>query len=208
MDNRVRHLLRAVRLQIFGAPLIYERFRPWLLGYHDESELFQSLDCQKTDVVLDLGCGSGAAFKYLSEFESYHGFDTDPIVLARLRKRYPAPHIHCHLGEIQPSDLSRIQPTKVLMIGLLHHLDEGEALEILKRLKDTSTIEKIITLDPIYVQSAWLNNLLGRFDSGRYVRFADDLLHLVEKSGLNIKTHCHTRSGNGAAHYLQMCLER
>jgi SAM-dependent methyltransferase len=204
----VRRLLRAVRVRILGAPLIYERFRPWLLGYHDESDLFRWLACRATDIILDIGCGSGAAFKYLSEFESYHGFDVDPVVLARFRKRFPAPGIHCHLGQVQPSDLSRIQPTKVLMIGLLHHLDEERVLQVLNMLRDTSSIQRIITLDPIYVPSSLLNNLLCRFDSGHHVRLEEDLLQLVRNSGLVVKAHWHTRSGNGVAHYLQMCLLR
>lgn len=208
MDNRVGHLLRAARLRFLGVSFIYERFRPWFLGYHDLSNLYQFLNCQKTDIILDIGCGRGAAFKFLSAFESYHGFDVDTTALDRLRKQFTEPNIHCHLGEIQASDLSKIQPTKVLMMGLLHHLEQDTVLEILNMLRDTPTIEKIITLDPITVPLAWLNNLLCRSDAGRYVRFEDDLLHLVEKSGLDIKEHRHTRSGNGCAHYLEMCIER
>jgi len=98
--RKVQRFFRAVRLRTLSAPLVYEQLRPWLLGYHDESRLFEYLDCRKADIVLDLGCGSGAAFKYLGEYESYHGFDIDPVVLARLRKRFPDRNVYCHLGEI------------------------------------------------------------------------------------------------------------
>jgi len=102
----------------------------------------------------------------------------------------------------------RIGPTKVLMMGLLHHLEESRALEVLTRVRNTCTVERIIALDPVYAPSARINNLLCRFDSGNYVRDENDLLGLVERAGLRIRAHWHTRSGNGIAHYLEMCLER
>lgn len=206
--NGVRELLRSLRLRVLGAPLIYERFRPWVLGYHDESALFTYLDCGETDIVLDVGCGSGAAFKYLKSFEAYHGFDVDATVVERLRARHSAENVHSYLGAVQSADLERIRPSKVILIGILHHLTEGEVLALLGLIRECESVEKIITLDPIYVPRRPLNNLLCRFDAGHYVRVEEGLVVLVERSGLVIEASWHTQSGNGVAHYAQLCLGR
>ena len=206
--SALRRMLARIQRRTLRHPLIYERLRPWILGYHDLTRLFQELELHERDVVLDIGCGSGASLSRLERFKSYHGFDVDPAVLARLCERFPNPNVHCYPGEVRESELSAIQPTKVLMIGLLHHLDDQRALDLLGLLRNANSIERIITLDPIYVTSAWFNNLLCRFDSGEYVRAEEDLVRLVRMSGLSISSRCHTRSGNGLAHYIEMCLTR
>ena len=39
---------------------------------------YESLEAEASDVIVDVGCGTGDALRYLPSFKSYHGFDVDP----------------------------------------------------------------------------------------------------------------------------------
>ena len=196
MSNRLREW-------ILGNAWIYNWIRPLLLGGFDFSEGYNWLDTRPTDIVVDVGCGFGEALRYLPSFQAYHGFDTSERAINHFKKQHGNdPRITLYQRELNLEDLERIRPTKVLLMGILHHLDRDQAMRLLGWIGAQPGLQKIITQDPVYQNGKWINNLLCWLDRGRYVLDQAGYEQLVRDSRLEIRHRIHCSSGNRLAHYL------
>ncbi|MBT9589243.1 class I SAM-dependent methyltransferase [bacterium] len=186
-----------------GNAWMYNWIRPFVLGGFDFSEAYQWLDTNPSDVIVDVGCGFGEALRYLPSFQAYHGFDTSERAIGHFRQKHGGDsRIHLHQGEMTWENLQRIKPTKVLLMGILHHLDRSQALQLLGWMRSQPTLQRIVTQDPLYQSGKWINNLLCWLDRGRYVLDQAGYEQLVRDSGLEIQHRIHCSSGNRLAHYL------
>ncbi|HYR90736.1 MAG TPA: class I SAM-dependent methyltransferase [Terriglobia bacterium] len=194
--------------RILGHPVVFNRIRPLFVGGVDWTVLYKELDAGTDAVVLDVGCGTGIAHQYLRGFREYHGFDTDPIAIDRARKNTAGPNIDYQCRLLEEDDLRRIQPTKILLSGLLHHLPNAEVLELLRMCGEAPTVERIATADTVYIPREHVSNLLAFFDRGRYVRNTEGFLALAEEANLKVVRHQIVRSHpeKGRALYLIMTL--
>ncbi len=102
------------------------------------------------------------------------------------------------------------RPTCVMMNGLLHHLDDEAASQLLRMCGTADTVKRIVTNDTVYLRGKPLNNLLARLDRGRFVRQIEGYRDLVARAGLTIAHEDIVRSHatRGIARYLVMVLER
>lgn len=197
--------------RILGHPFVYHYVRPLVVGI-DYTPQYEALDAGPSDRVFDIGCGGGDALRYLEGFETYHGFDTDEVAISFARKRPEAAgaNVHFETALVSPAAFREIRPTRVMMNGLLHHLDDGTAVELLRMCGATDTVERIVTVDPVYLAGEPVNNILARLDRGRFVRRLQGYRDLVGRAGLTIAHHSVMRShpNRGIARYLLMVLER
>jgi len=194
--------------RIMGVPWVYERLRIALLGGGPAGDVFSWLGDTREDVLIDIGCGTGMVMDRLGSFAEYHGFDVDVRALRRFRRRALPGNVHLHNAEVTAADLDRIQPTKAILIGLLHHLPDTKAGELLSMLAHCPTLRRAITLDPVLVEGKPLNNLLCRLDRGRHVRTRPQYETLIKAAGVEaVKAEVMT-SGNGAAFYFCTLLSR
>ena len=197
--------------RILGHPFVYHYVRPLVVGI-DYTPQYEALDAGPGDRIFDIGCGGGDALRYLEGFETYHGFDTDEVAISFARKRPEAarPNVHFETALVSPAAFREIRPTRVMMNGLLHHLDDGTAVELLRMCGATDTVERIVTVDPVYLAGEPVNNILARLDRGRFVRRLQGYRDLVGRAGLTIAHHSVMRSHpkRGIARYLLMVLER
>ncbi|MGA9799643.1 MAG: class I SAM-dependent methyltransferase [Terriglobales bacterium] len=122
------------------------------------------------DRVLDIGCGPGTMVPYLPGTE-YVGIDSSSEYIERARERYPQARFVCQrVGEY---DL--VEPDYfdiVLALGVLHHLDDDEALMLFQIARAAMKPgARLITLDGVLIddQSQVVKYLLAR-DRGRFVR--------------------------------------
>lgn len=187
--------------RIIGNPWVYDHLRPWFFGGFDLQALFDWLDVRPSDVVVDVGCGTGMALDYLADFQAYHGFDLDKQGLARLKRRHPDPNVHVYPEPLTLEVFRRIRPTRVLLVGLLHHLPDSEVETLLGMLASADFPMRIVTLDVAYLPGRRLSNLLARLDRGRHVRDLQDHTKLIEESGLRQEETLLLSSGNGWARY-------
>jgi len=187
--------------RILGVPWVYERLRIALLGGGPAGAVFGWLGDLREDILIDIGCGTGMAMDRLGSFAEYHGFDTDSRALQRFRQRPLPQTVHLYNSEVTPADLDRIQPTKALLIGLLHHLPDAKAADLLSMLARCPTLRRAITLDPVFIDGKPLNNLLCRLDRGRHVRTRPQYEALIQAAGLESLKGEVLTSGNGAAFY-------
>jgi len=198
----------SLREAVFGQGWIYNWLRPLTLGGFDFSAAYEWLECGPEDVVLDIGCGFGYSLPRLGKFGAYYGFDTSKRAIAALQKNYGSdPRIQVEARECRADDVAAIRPTKVILFGILHHLSDAQAAEILGWLAALPTPPSVVTEDPVYRKGYWLNNLLCWLDRGRFVRHQEAYLQMVQGAGWRANWQHLCRSGNGWAHYLLMGLE-
>lgn len=173
--------------RILGHPFVYNRIRPLVVGGVDNSPVYERLLPNGQDVILDLGCGTGDALNYLSQFGRYVGMDVDEVAVRFARRRYGHdPRVSFENKLCTRADVEAIAPTRVVMAGLLHHLNESAAVDILRMVTRSPRLRLVVTLDIVFLPGAFLNNLYARLDRGRYCRTAQGYAELVVKAGLSL----------------------
>jgi len=197
--------------RILGTPFVYNHVRPMAVGGIDMTPFYDRVEAGEDDVVLDVGCGTGDALRYLKGFARYEGIDTDDVAISFARKRYgerPRVSFHCQLCSVD--DIARIRPSRVLLSGLLHHLSDDQALTLLTSFNASPALERIVTSDIVYLERRAISNFLASMDRGRYCRHREQYEALVAQVGLRVveSTIIRSHPKHGLAKYLLMTIER
>lgn len=182
---------------ILGKSWVYEHLRPFVVGGLNCSIAYEYLEARDTDIIVDVGCGMGDALNYLKNFSQYHGFDIDTYAIRKFQRRNQQSNVFIYNRILTKEDILRIKPHKAVLIGLLHHLSDGEVLDLLETLSIGGFIKRIIALDPVYIKGELLSNLLGFFDRGRYVRTGVRYEAIFVKSPFALSRKSYSYSGNG-----------
>lgn len=197
--------------RILGTPFVYNYVRPMVVGGIDWSPFYRRVESTEHDVVLDVGCGTGIALDYLKNFARYDGIDTDEVAIGFARDSYgtrPSVSFKCQI--CTTADVAEIQPSLVLLCGLLHHLSDEEALTLLSALKASTRLQRIVTSDIVYLERNPVSNFLASLDRGKYCRHRGEYEALIARAGLRLVesdiVRCHPR--HGLAKYLMMTIER
>lgn len=195
--------------RLLGHPFVYNRVRPLVVGGVDMTAFYESLEADASDVIVDVGCGTGDALRYMSSFKSYHGFDIDSGAIEFARARASGrPEVTFEAREVTAEDLASVRPSLVILAGLLHHMDDEQAIGLLELLGRTPSIRRVATQDVVYLPRQRMSNLLARLDRGKFVREEDGYRSLVERAGLRLESRHIVRSHpeSGRARYLIMTL--
>jgi SAM-dependent methyltransferase len=173
------------------------------------SPVYARLEAQPDDVIVDVGCGTGNALHYLPSFEAFHGFDTDPVAIEFARgEAADRPNVSYEARAMTAKDLAAIRPSLVILAGLLHHMDDAQARELLGMFADARSIRRIVTQDPVYLRRENVSNLFAWLDRGKFVRREDGYRKLVAQAGLELGDAEVVRSHpeSGRARYFVMTL--
>ena len=194
--------------RVLGHPFVYNTIRPLLVGGIDWTPLYTALNAGPDDIILDIGCGTGIAQQYLKSFREYHGFDTDSVAIDYARTNAKGPNIRYECGLVKERDIETIRPTKIVLGGLLHHLSNTDATNLLRLCAKAPSVRTIATSDPVYVSGDLVSNLISFCDRGRFVRRRKGYLALIRDANLKIAreqtVRCHPQ--NGKAFYLMLTL--
>ena len=105
--------------------------------------------------------------------------------------------------------MAEIEPTQVLLCGLLHHLSDEQALTLLAALKASPKLQRVVTSDIVYLERSAISNWLASMDRGRFCRRRPEYEALAREAGLRVVESdivlCHPKTG--LAKYLMMTLE-
>ncbi len=159
---------------ILEQPVVYKLFSA-LVGAQNSQSAFvnQYVRPAAGSRILDIGCGPGNILDHLPQVD-YFGFDFNPSYIGSATRRYG------HRGQFfcQRVSEARVfleQPESfdiVLAIGILHHLDDTEAIRLFDIARHAlKKGGRLVTFDGCYVdeQSRAAKYLLSR-DRGRFVR--------------------------------------
>lgn len=141
------------------------------------------------DAILDVGCGPGDLLDYLPQV-NYWGFDISAEYIAHAKKKYGARgNFCCKLFE--EGDLPSLPKfDAILLSGVLHHLDDKAAIELLELLRKALKPEgRLITVDPCLDDG---QNFIARFlilrDRGQNVRDKTGYEQLVQNKLNHVRT--------------------
>ena len=157
---------------ILSHPLIYSGLQS-LMGAHQSRESFVAKFVKPYPgmKVLDIGCGPADILAYLPAVD-YWGFDISDGYIDGARKRFGTlGQFECK--QLEVSDLGHLPSFDVVLaIGLIHHLDDAVAIEVMRlALKALKRGGKLLTIDPCLDPS---QNPVARFlirrDRGQNVR--------------------------------------
>ena len=132
--------------------------------------------------VLDIGCGVGSLSKYFPEVV-YHGFDSNEAYIRHATRKYG------RRGEFKRGIVGRDIPIErhsydlVMANGVLHHLDDGEALDLLK-LADATLKPggRFVTRDGCFESNQpRVIRMLLEHDRGRHVRTQEGYQKLIDQ---------------------------
>jgi SAM-dependent methyltransferase len=152
-------------------------FRRWidLYGFNDPHQR-----------IADLGCGPADMLRYIGSPrpEFYLGVDISAPYLDAATKRAESKQVSAefvrmdldrlaHDDEVQTElveTLEKHQITRVLLLGVMHHINDESALTTLDLARSVPTVNDLLTSDVVYVKGHRLNNKLCDWDRGEFVR--------------------------------------
>jgi len=128
--------------------------------------------------VLDIGCGNADLADLLPDDVTYLGLDNNPRYIESAKQR-GINVIEAHVDELGslgygPFDVA-------VAIGLLHHLDDATALDLVRDVaKVLSPSGRLITVDPVYHENqSYISRTIMRFDRGKFVRREEGYTGLI-----------------------------
>lgn len=165
---QVTHGVRA----ILSHPRIYSTFQS-LMGAHKFRTNFVSQFVRPFSrmAILDIGCGPGDILAYLPDV-NYWGYDISDAYIKMAENSFGSQgHFHCK--QLQVNDLEGLPKFDVVLaIGLLHHLDDHVAWNVMQLAHQAlKPGGRLLTVDPCLDPSqSSIARFLVRHDRGQNVR--------------------------------------
>jgi SAM-dependent methyltransferase len=158
--------------KLLSYPIVYSSLQKILGAEKGKKKLVDEyIKPRAGDVVLDIGCGPADILKFLPDVK-YFGFDTNTNYIDSAKVKYSGRGtFKCKHFEI--ADLDDLPPVDIaVMVGVLHHLDEGEARAVVSLIKKALKPNgRFITQDPCFCQNQHpIAKIMIENDRGQNVR--------------------------------------
>jgi 2-polyprenyl-6-hydroxyphenyl methylase / 3-demethylubiquinone-9 3-methyltransferase len=160
--------------------------------------ILDNIKIKKTDIVLDIGCGSGFLLEKLKEkIQKYDGIDTSNSFIEICKKKFPSSKIYkFHKKEITSfCDKKPNTYTKAFLLDFTEHIDDKTLkkilLSIINSLKKTG---KLIIHTPnkkYFIEILKDKGIIKQFPGHIAIRNAKEYETLLKNTNFNkIKTIC------------------
>jgi len=165
---------------LLKSPLIYMTFQTLAGGVYARDFCLNVLDIQSGERVLDIGCGPAYYLSKMPRVE-YYGFDTDSRYIEYARARFSQHgQFFCEAFSKERSQ-SLGQFDCVMLMGLLHHLDDTSSQKLLKLIASILTPKgRVVALDvAVHDEQRRFDHFLAINDRGKFVRRPEDFTLLA-----------------------------
>lgn len=131
--------------------------------------------------VIEIGCGDGKNSEYMPEGVEYTGCDPNPKYIQHARARYGGRGTFLCAGAEEFARLSLGRFDVVLVVSVLHHLDDAQVLALANGARAALRPGGLfLTWEPCWTPAQhWLDRLMLSLDRGRHVRTADAYARLL-----------------------------
>ena len=144
---------------------------------------------KKNVKILEIGCGPAEILSSLSKVK-YYGFDINPIYIKHAKKKYQKRgKFFCK--KFTTKDIKKLPKFDyVLLLGILHHLNDKEANKLMLLVKKVLKKKgNIISLDNIFIDNQnFIAKFLIHMDRGNNVRSKVEYLNILKNHFKKIKT--------------------
>ena len=168
-----------------AVPWFFRLFKD-AIGAHSAISTFvdEHVRPQTGDRVLDIGCGLGDILEHFSGKEvDYLGLDVSEDYIDWARRRYGERARFLCRGVSRDAIDERASFDLVLSVGVIHHLNDEGALELLELARSALTPQgRLVTFDGCYVRDqARLSRFIVSRDRGHHVRTEEAYVALAER---------------------------
>ena len=175
----------------------------WGLSYNNVANLINLKPDRK---VLEIACGSSLILGYVGD-SYYIGIESNEEHLKYAGIKYSSrkntEFIHADILEYDFTTHGSFD--KILMLGVMHHFSDQDLTNTFsamsKLLNKENPESALITFDPVRTKYHFISNKLCDLDVGRYVRYKDEYLNLLD-SNFDVKKSQVISSRTKAAMYL------
>ena len=177
--------------RVLEIPRVYQWFSNWVAGNGRETYVREYVRPAAGDRILDIGCGPADIVRELPQGVEYLGLDASSEYIAAARSRF-GDRATFECQAVSPDLAARYSGFQIVMAnGVLHHLDDTEALDALRLARAAlGGTGRFVSLDGCFVpaQAAAARWLL-RLDRGKHVRTPDQYLSLARRAFGNVVPH-------------------
>jgi SAM-dependent methyltransferase len=166
---------------ILSLPVIYELVQSVFGGRSERRMMVDRFIRPKPgDHIVDIGCGPAEILALMPDVH-YVGYDPSGRYIEHAQKKFGR-RGQFFVGRFGTDDKAKHEPFDIgILIGVLHHLDDIEAANLLALLRSAlKPGARLVTEDPVLVenQSAIARRLI-KWDRGRNVRTANEYCGLA-----------------------------
>ena len=139
--------------------------------------------------VLDVGSGPSSILSDLPEI-NYYGYDINSSYIKYAKKKYHNKKFHFFCKKLNKHQISKCPKFDcVLLLGLLHHLNDKEFISTIRLIKNSLKKNgKILILDNIIIENQnFISKFLINNDKGDNVRSLDQFKLILKKNFNKIK---------------------
>lgn len=170
--------------RLVGIPAFYKAFQNTLGASKGRERLVQEIIRPQPDArVLDLGCGSAAILEAMPDGIRYVGIDHNARHIETARAAFGKRAVF-HAGNYADATALSDKPYDlVLALGLLHHLEDDQAEELMRlSYRALAPGGRFFSIDPAFAPGqSPIAHFLIRNDSGRNVRDAAGYVGLAQR---------------------------
>ena len=161
----------------------------------EKNVIKKHIKLNKNSKILDFGCGTGD-FCMLFDKSQYIGVDTEKRFIEFNKSKFKG-YNFIRIDEDKPLPFEDSYFDRILVFGVLHHIDDNDIMRILKELNRVlKNSGKIILYDqlPSSEQKNFFAKVLVKFDRGKFLRKSKQLKMLLERY-FKIRENYKIRSG-------------
>ena len=166
----------------------YSLFQKIMSGTSFRNKIVKKFITKNNVNVLDIGCGPAEILDSLTKV-NYFGYDINSNYINYAKKKYKEKgKFFCK--KFTSKDIKNLPKfDHILLLGILHHLNDQEINKLMKLIKKVLKKEgNIITEDPIFVENQnRIAKFIIRMDRGNNVRDKKGYINVMEKYFSKVK---------------------